>query len=150
MTFQIFLYQQKYFNQLCQVMDKGRMQELKNENLEAVFVSLRNAPYLDYFLSCRIYIAVERQKLVGFVGAKPHHLEFLYVDPDKQGQGIGTVSMKRVLLDLNRPVQLDVFTHNLKAKRLYQKFGFQVIDSVTEKWSDAYPVDFSQDKMKLN
>lgn len=41
MTFQIFLYQQKYFNQLCQVMDKGRMQELKNENLEAVFVSLR-------------------------------------------------------------------------------------------------------------
>lgn len=74
----------------------------------------------------------------------------MYVDPDKQGQGIGTVLMKRVLLDLNRPVQLDVFTHNLKAKRLYQKFGFQVIDSVTEKWSDAYPVDFSQDKMKLN
>lgn len=55
-----------------------------------------------------------------------------------------------MLLDLNRPVQLDVFTHNLKAKRLYQKFGFQVIDSVTEKWSDAYPMDFSQDKMKLN
>lgn len=74
----------------------------------------------------------------------------MYVDPDKQGQGIGTALMKRVLLDLNRPVQLDVFTHNLKAKRLYQKFGFQVIDSVTEKWSDAYPVDFSQDKMKLN
>lgn len=74
----------------------------------------------------------------------------MYVDPDKQGQGIGTALMKRVLLDLNRPVQLDVFTHSLKAKRLYQKFGFQVIDSVTEKWSDAYPVDFSQDKMKLN
>ena len=74
----------------------------------------------------------------------------MYVDPDKQGQGIGTALMKRVLLDLNRPVQLDVFTHNLKAKRLYQKFGFQVIDSVTEKGSDAYPVDFSQDKMKLN
>ena len=54
----------------------------------------------------------------------------MYVDPDKQGQGIGTALMKRVLLDLNRPVQLDVFTHNLKAKRLYQKFGFQVIDSV--------------------
>lgn len=74
----------------------------------------------------------------------------MYVDSDKQGQGIGTALMKRVLLDLNRPVQLDVFTHNLKAKRLYQKFGFQVIDSVTEKWSDAYPLDFSQDKMKLN
>lgn len=38
------------FDQLCHVMDRARMQELKLANMEQVFIQLRDAPYLGYLL----------------------------------------------------------------------------------------------------
>ena len=51
MNLRIELYNERYFDQLCQVMDKARMQELKTANIERVFLQLKDAPYLDYFLN---------------------------------------------------------------------------------------------------
>lgn len=127
-------YEKQYFDQLGMVMDKARMQELMSENLEQVFVAFRDAPYLDYLMSCKIFLAFEDEKLVGFIGFKPGKIEFIYVDPDKQGRGIATML---------------VFTNNKQAKSLYKKFGFKTIKTVTEKWSDEYPVLFSEDTMEL-
>lgn len=45
MNLRIELYNERYFDQLCQVMDKARMQELKTER---VFLQLKDASYLDY------------------------------------------------------------------------------------------------------
>ena len=43
----------------------------------------------------------------------------------------------------------EVFTNNKRAKALYEKFGFKTVKTVTEKWSDKFPVIFSQDTMEL-
>ncbi|WP_304228467.1 GNAT family N-acetyltransferase [Lactobacillus kitasatonis] len=142
-------YEKQYFDQLGMVMDKARMQELKSENLEQVFVAFRDAPYLDYLMSCKIFLAFEDVKLVGFIGFKPGKIEFIYVDPDKQGRGIATMLMEKALNKLKRPIKLEVFTNNKQAKSLYKKFGFRTIKTVTEKWSDEYPVLFSEDTMEL-
>ena len=142
-------YEKQYFDQLGMVMDKARMQELKIENLEQVFVAFRDAPYLDYLMSCKIFLAFEDVKLVGFIGFKPGKIEFIYVDPDKQGRGIATMLMEKALNKLKRPIKLEVFTNNKQAKSLYKKFGFKTIKTVTEKWSDEYPVLFSEDTMEL-
>lgn len=142
-------YEKQYFDQLGTVMDKARMQELKSENLEQVFVAFRDAPYLDYLMSCKIFLAFEDVKLVGFIGFKPGKIEFIYVDPDKQGRGIATMLMEKALNKLKRPIKLEVFTNNKQAKSLYKKFGFKTIKTVTEKWSDEYPVLFSEDTMEL-
>lgn len=142
-------YEKQYFDQLGMVMDKARMQELKSENLEQVFVAFRDAPYLDYLMSCKIFLAFEDEKLVGFIGFKPGKIEFIYVDPDKQGRGIATMLMEKALNKLKRPIKLEVFTNNKQAKSLYKKFGFKTIKTVTEKWSDEYPVLFSEDTMEL-
>lgn len=142
-------YEKQYFDQLGMVMDKARMQELKSENLEQVFVVFRDAPYLDYLMSCKIFLAFEDVKLVGFIGFKPGKIEFIYVDPDKQGRGIATMLMEKALNKLKRPIKLEVFTNNKQAKSLYKKFGFKTIKTVTEKWSDEYPVLFSEDTMEL-
>lgn len=142
-------YEKQYFDQLGMVMDKARMQELKSENLEQVFVAFRDAPYLDYLMSCKIFLAFEDEKLVGFIGFKPGKIEFIYVDPDKQGRGIATMLMEKALNELKRPIKLEVFTNNKQAKSLYKKFGFKTIKTVTEKWSDEYPVLFSEDTMEL-
>lgn len=142
-------YEKQYFDQLGMVMDKARMQELKSENLEQVFVAFRDAPYLDYLMSYKIFLAFEDEKLVGFIGFKPGKIEFIYVDPDKQGRGIATMLMEKALNELKRPIKLEVFTNNKQAKSLYKKFGFKTIKTVTEKWSDEYPVLFSEDTMEL-
>ena len=142
-------YEKQYFDQLGMVMDKARMQELKSENLEQVFVAFRDAPYLDYLMSCKIFLAFKDVKLVGFIGFKPGKIEFIYVDPDKQGRGIATMLMEKALNKLKRPIKLEVFTNNKQAKTLYKKFGFKTIKTVTEKWSDEYPVLFSEDTMEL-
>lgn len=142
-------YEKQYFDQLGMVMDKARMQELKSENLEQVFVVFRDAPYLDYLMSCKIFLAFEDEKLVGFIGFKPGKIEFIYVDPDKQGRGIATMLMEKALNEVKRPIKLEVFTNNKQAKSLYKKFGFKTIKTVTEKWSDEYPVLFSEDTMEL-
>lgn len=48
MNLRIELHNERYFDQLCQVMDKARMQELKTANIERVFLQLKDASYLDY------------------------------------------------------------------------------------------------------
>ncbi len=142
-------YEQKYFDYLSLVMDRARRQELKSENLEEVFLPLKDAPYLDYFLSCKIYLAFEDDVLAGFVGFRPGDLSFVYVDPSRQGRGIATTLIQKALDELERPIRLDVFTNNKRAKALYEKFGFKTVKTVTEKWSDKFPVIFSQDTMEL-
>lgn len=142
-------YKSDDFDDIAKIMDQGRMQELESEGLAETFIPLRDAPYLDYFLSCKTYVAEEDDQVVGFVGLGNRRLEFLYVLPQMQKKGIGTALMKQALVQLPRPVKLAVFSDNIKAKKLYEKFGFKVINTVTEKWSDEFPIKFSEDTMEL-
>lgn len=142
-------YQNKDYEQLCEVMDRGRMQELVNENLEQAFVSLRDAPYKKYFFSCSIYVAIIDEEVVGFVGYGRHRIEFLYLDPNYQNRGIATELMKTALEQMTRPVKISLFSDNVIAKRLYSKFGFKTITTVTEKWSREIPILYSEDTMEL-
>jgi ribosomal protein S18 acetylase RimI-like enzyme len=142
-------YENSDFDQLCHVMDRARMQELKTANMEQVFIQLRDAPYLGYLLKCKIYVAIKEEKMVGFVGLRPHELSFLYVDPTFQKHGVGKKLMEFALKQLERPIKLEVFTDNLAAKALYRKYGFRVVKTVVEKWSDEYPIKFSQNTMEM-
>ena len=100
-------------------------------------------------LNCKIYVAINEENLIGVVGLRPHALACIYVDSDFQKQGMGTKLMKTALLYLDKPIKLEVFSDKFVAKSLYKKFGFKVIKTVVEKWSNEYPVDFSQDSMEL-
>lgn len=142
-------YENSDFDQLCHVMDRARLQELKTANMEQVFIQLGNAPYLGYLLKCKIYVATKEEKIVGFVVLRPHELSFLYVDPTFQKHGVGKKLMEFALKQLERPIKLDVFTDNLAAKILYEKYGFKVVKTVVEKWSNEYPIEFSQDTMEM-
>ena len=100
-----------------------------------------------------IYQSFDKSKIDRIEKSKifqnPGKIEFIYVDPDKQGRGIATMLMEKALNKLKRPIKLEVFTNNKQAKSLYKKFGFKTIKTVTEKWSDEYPVLFSEDTMEL-
>ena len=142
-------YENSDFDQLCHVMDRARLQELKTANMEQVFIQLRDAPYLGYLLKCKIYVATKEEKIVGFVGLRPHELSFLYVDPTFQNHGVGKKLIEFALKQLEGPIKLEVFTDNLAAKALYEKYGFKVVKTVVEKWSDEYPIEFAQGTMEM-
>ncbi|MEK2461622.1 GNAT family N-acetyltransferase [Lactobacillus gasseri] len=142
-------YEDSDFDQLCHVMDRARMQELNTANMEQVFIQLRDAPYLGYLLKCKIYVVINGERLVGFVGLRPHELSFLYVEPTFQNHGVGKKLIEFALKRLERPIKLEVFTDNFAAKTLYEKYGFKVVKTVVEKWSDEYPIEFSQDTMEM-
>ena len=71
------------------------------------------------------------------------------VDPTFQKHGVGNKLMAFALDQLVRPIKLDVFTDNFVAKALYEKYGFKVVKTVVEKWSDEYPIEFAQDTMEM-
>lgn len=103
-------YENSDFDQLCHVMDRARMQELLTANMEQVFIQLRDAPYLGYLLKCKIYVATKEEKMVGFVGLRPHELSFLYVDPTFQNHGVGKKLIEFALKRLERPIKLRMFS----------------------------------------
>lgn len=50
MNLRIELYNERYFDQLCQVMDKARMQELKTANIERVFFAVEGCTIFRLFV----------------------------------------------------------------------------------------------------
>lgn len=60
------------------------------------------------------------------------HLRGLYVDPDYQGQGIGLAlfSLAFKYMSPGEMIELPVLESNAKARRLYEKNGFIVTDTV--------------------
>lgn len=59
-------------------------------------------------------------------------LDDLYIFPQFQNRGIGTIVLKKCLSETNLPVFLYVFAENKIAVSLYTKFGFNVIEKIND------------------
>ncbi len=61
-------------------------------------------------------------------GGESVNLDFLFVDPNEQGNGLGSKLMDNLTeFAGNRKQQLEVLTNNTRAQRLYQKYGFEIV-----------------------
>lgn len=127
-------YQEKDYEEICRIHDLSRKEELKIVGAEKYFTPLKVAPYRDDLFSCKIYVAYDKNKILGFVAVHPQEFDYIYVDPNYQNKGIGFSLAKTALKYMQRPVILNVFTENIKAKKLYQKLGFQSKNIVFEQW----------------
>lgn len=80
-----------------------------------------------------VLVAEAESRLVGYVHIGPGLLHRLYVAPEVQNCGVGTRLLQAALdhpvLRDARAVRLDVWTENLGALKLYERFGFTVVDS---------------------
>ena len=110
--------------QLCQVHDQARMQELIVGNAVDLYAPLEVAVYKEELFSETIYVAALDSQVVGFVAFRKNELGYIYVLNEFQGRGIGGKLLDTVIPYLERPAFLEVFSTNIKAKRLYRSRGF--------------------------
>ena len=59
-------------------------------------------------------------------------LDDLYVLPQFQNRGIGSQILKKCVNEINAPIYLYVFSKNLGAIRLYERYGFSAVQKVSE------------------
>ncbi|MFA6302802.1 MAG: GNAT family N-acetyltransferase [Legionella sp.] len=55
-------------------------------------------------------------------------IEHLYLAPSAVGQGIGTILVNEAKKNLGSPIRLCTFQENTKARRFYERHGFQIIE----------------------
>jgi ribosomal protein S18 acetylase RimI-like enzyme len=77
--------------------------------------------------SCRVFVALEGEEILGVMALREGCVEQLYVDPPAQGRGVGTA-----LLDHAKalsPGGLTLFTHqrNGRARGFYERRGFRAV-----------------------
>jgi len=93
---------------------------LQASDIDALLPQLRDV----YLPAVELWVAVDPDdKPLGFIGLNENHVEMLFIDPDRRGQGIG-----RALLDFCRntrdTLSVDVNEQNPQAVGFYRHYGF--------------------------
>ncbi|AUA33089.1 acetyltransferase [Pseudomonas sp. SGAir0191] len=93
---------------------------LQETDIEALLVQVRDV----YLPAVELWIAEEpKDGPLGFIGLNESHVEMLFIEPDRRGEGIG-----RALLDHARSsrgqMSVDVNEQNPEAVGFYLHYGF--------------------------
>lgn len=93
---------------------------------------------IDYLQGSDAYILYESDTPVGFFSLKKidddFELRSIVVVPEKQGKGLGTAMMEKILkLTKGKNIHLATHPRNPGAIRFYLKFGFEIFG-----WKDNY------------
>jgi GNAT superfamily N-acetyltransferase len=73
-----------------------------------------------------IWVMEDRGRVVGFAGLSSGWLDHLYVDPDCQGRGFGSMLLEHVKGLQPEGTQLWVFQKNGGARRFYERHDFRL------------------------
>jgi len=74
-------------------------------------------------------LAVSRDREAGgFASVQSGVLEHLYVSPQLQGHGLGTLLLATAKEESPRGLRLHVFQRNLSARQFYERRGFKLIE----------------------
>lgn len=84
--------------------------------------------------STYVYIIERAGQVGGYMMARQNvsktkwHLDSLFVDPVLQGGGLGSQLLGYFLAQIESPCELLVINSNKAAIRLYEKYGFKIVD----------------------
>ena len=127
------------WTEVCAVHDRARPDELRGSCDARAFVPLaleqEDAPS---FQRSRKFVACVGGTIVGFVGVDGTYLSWLYVDPAWSGRGIGRTLLRMAVRLIGPQAWTIVLTGNIRARRLYESEGFQVVRT-REGMNAGYP-----------
>jgi ribosomal protein S18 acetylase RimI-like enzyme len=74
-----------------------------------------------------VWVAAEGGRTFAFAALDEASLEHLYVEPAAQGRGVGTRLLERAKERRPEGLELWVFQRNGRARRFYERRGFEVV-----------------------
>ncbi len=108
---------------------------LKAEDLQDI---KKEIPLYLPVLDVRLWYSED--SFIGFSATNHHHLEMLFLDPDKTRKGFGTAILTRLIRDFG-VTSVDVNKDNENAKRFYLKHGFSIFgEDLTDSAGRPYPI----------
>ena len=76
---------------------------------------------------CAIWIAVERNHVVGFLAMATSYVDRLYVHPGAQRRGVGTALLAKAIEVSPGGIELHTHQKNTKARAFYDKAGLTAV-----------------------
>jgi len=85
-----------------------------------------------FFLSsivprCALWVAVDRDRILGYLGLRESYVDRLYVHPDAQRRGVGTALLRHAIAVSPAGIELHTHVRNTKARAFYEKHGMVAV-----------------------
>jgi ribosomal protein S18 acetylase RimI-like enzyme len=117
-------YEDKDWKQICAIHDAGRPDELRGSCDPRAFVPIEEDSEVEDLKANQKFVALDEDRVVGFVGVDDKYLAWLYVDPAYYHRGIGRLLLKKGLEAIGSDAWTIVLDGNKNAIRLYESEGF--------------------------
>jgi ribosomal protein S18 acetylase RimI-like enzyme len=80
----------------------------------------------------QVFVAEENSVIIGMMALSKKRrigwIDQLYLSPEVVGRGVGTLLVKTAKSMLGSPIRLYTFQENVRARRFYEKHGFQILE----------------------
>lgn len=76
----------------------------------------------------QVWVAEVDGEIAGFAAVQGNMLEHLYISPEMQGKGVGSVLLKKAIEIADSPLRLWTFQRNIAARAFYKHRGFTSIE----------------------
>lgn len=84
-----------------------------------------------YLPIAEVYLAENTGTILGFIALMQDKIAALFVSPQKQGQGVGTLLINYAKA-MRSELELGVYQQNQNSVRFYQSVGFKIIKEMTD------------------
>ena len=96
----------------------------------------KNFEYVKKILpNAEIYVYVENEKIVGFIGLNDNYIEVIFIDSKYQYKGIGTALLNKAK-KMKDELTLSAYKKNTKAIQFYLKNEFKIVEKNIDKEND--------------
>lgn len=85
--------------------------------------------------NAEIYVYLEDNFILGFIGLNDNYIEGIFVDSKYQGKGIGTALLNKAK-EIKQQLTLSVYKKNSRAIKFYQKNGFEITEENIDEEND--------------
>ncbi len=105
---------------------------IAHDFMPASFWAMERQAIIDEYMPiAETWVAEEDRRVIGFHALIDNELGALFVDPARQGEGVGSALMNHAK-SLRSHLTLGVFKANTRSRRFYEKHGFRPIGETVE------------------
>ncbi|MBT3338025.1 MAG: GNAT family N-acetyltransferase [Anaerolineae bacterium] len=117
-------YEEKDWESICAIHDAARPDELEGSCDPRAFVPIEQDNEVEELKKSEKFVAVDGERVVGFVGVDDKYLAWLYVHPTYYQKGIGRRLLQKGLDIIGENAWTIVLHGNKNAISLYESEGF--------------------------